>query len=51
MERKYPLFPLWELNGYGSSFEQTWTPSLVEIGPVVLEISSMYFRYFVIISP
>ena len=31
-------------------------PSLVEIGPVVLEkkifkISSMYFRYFLIISP
>ena len=50
--------------GHGPSFEQTWipfiqecfVPSLVEIGSVVLEkkiflISSMYFRYFLIISP
>ena len=32
----------------------SFVPNLVEIGPVVLEdfkISSMYFRYFVIISP
>ena len=45
--RKNPLFTLWELNENlnGSSFEQTWitfiqgciVPSLVEIGPVVLE--------------
>ena len=36
--RKNPLFSLWELNG--SSFEQAQgciVPSLVEIGPVVLE--------------
>ena len=49
----------------GPSFKQTWIPTtqwcfvpgLVEIGPVVLlkeedfQSSSMYFRYFVIISP
>ena len=48
---------------HGPSFEPTWipftqgyiVPSLVEIGPVVLEkkiflISSMYFRYFLVIS-
>ena len=48
----------------GPSFEQSWipftqgcfVPSLVEIGSVILEkklflILSMYFRYFVIISP
>ena len=43
-------------NGWDPSFEQTWipfiqgcfVPSLVDIGPID---SSMYFRYFVIISP
>ena len=45
----------------GPSFEQTlisftqgcFVPSLVEIGPLVLDFqnSFMYFRYFVIISP
>ena len=42
-ERKKTLFTLWEFNG--CSFEQTWNPltqecivpSLIEIGPVVLE--------------
>ena len=24
--RNYPLIPLWELNGYSSSIEQTWIP-------------------------
>ena len=60
--KKKTLLTLWELNG--SSFKQTSipftqgciVPSLVEISQVVLEkkiflISSMYFRYFVIISP
>ena len=60
--RKHPLFTLRKLNG--SSFKQTWipftqgcfVPNLVEIGLVPLEkkiflISSMYFRYFGIISP
>ena len=50
--------------GLGPSFDQTWilvnqeciVPSLVEIGPVVLEeknflIKTMFFRYFLIISP
>ena len=43
IKRKKPSFTLWELNG--SSFEKTWisfiqgciVPSLVEIGPMVLE--------------
>ena len=56
------LFPLGK--EWGPSFEQTWipftqgcfVPSLVEIGPVFFEkkiflILSMYFHYFVIISP
>ena len=60
--RKLPLLTLWEFNC--SSFEKTWipfiqicfVPSLVDIDSEVLEkkmfeISSMYFRYFVIISP
>ena len=49
--RKKPLFTLWEVNG--SSFEQTWipftqryfVPSLVEIGPVVLEKMKMWKDY------
>ena len=44
--RKNPISTLWEFNG--SSFEQTWilftqgcfVPSLVEMGPVVLEKKS-----------
>ena len=59
--RYFKLSPLWK--GQGSSFEQTWIPftkrcfvlSLVEIGPLVLQKMilnlSMYFRYFVMISP
>ena len=59
--RKKKLLILWEF--IFSSFEETWIPfiqgcfvlRLIEISSVVLEkrifiISSMYFRYFVIIS-
>ena len=61
-EEKKPFFSLWEFKG--SSFEQTWIPisqgcilpSLVEIsracfGKEDFLILSMYFPYFVIISP
>ena len=60
--RKKPLFTLWEFTF--SSFEETWIPfiqewfvlRLVEIGSFGsggedFKISSMYFHYFVIISP
>ena len=59
------VFSLFPWKGQNSPFEQAQIPfnqgcfglSLVEIGPVVLEIeedfwiSSMFFRYFLIISP
>ena len=60
--RKYPFFPLWKLNGYCSSFDQTWilftqecfVSSLIEIGQVILEKKIFkfvnVFYYFLVIS-
>ena len=55
--RKYPLFSLWKLKGYCSSFDQTWipftqgcfVPSLIEIGPVILEKKIFKFRQFILL--
>ena len=52
--RKKLLFTSWEL--YGSSFEQTWIPFTQECfvpngSGEDFKISSMYYCYFIIISP
>ena len=55
--RKYPLFSLWKLKGYCSSFDQTWipftqgcfVPSLIEIVPVILEKKIFKFRQFILL--
>ena len=60
LEKKTPLFTLWELNG--PSFEQTWIPSSKNaLCQVWLKLAWQFwrrflnfvnvFRYFVIISP
>ena len=61
--RLFLIISPWKRAGSFRSFEQTWIPfvqwccvsSLVDIGPLVLEesitISSMYFCYYLIISP
>ena len=55
-ERKYRYLKwrMWLLKHFAWKKQGCFVPSLIEIGPVVLKRflnSSMYFRYFVIISP
>ena len=55
-ERKYRYLKwrMWLLKHFAWKKQGCFVPSLIEIGPVVLKRflnSSMYFRYFIIISP